>query len=240
MNHIILKNKKNTLMVAHRGASGLERENTLPAFAASCNRTYYGEECDIHVTSDGKYLVYHDDDTKRLCDKNIVMEESTFDELRSLKIKMPDSEKYSEVLKMPTLEEYLDIMRRYGKTAVIELKNHMDEENIGEIIKICKAEYSLEKVIFISFDFDNLVFVRKFVHRQTVQFLTAEWTEDLIERLVAHKFDLDIGHWLLTKERIDNLHKRGIKINCWTCDNPADAEKLIGLGVDYITSDILE
>ena len=36
--------KKNTLMVAHRGVSGLEKENTLAAFIAAGNRSYYGVE----------------------------------------------------------------------------------------------------------------------------------------------------------------------------------------------------
>lgn len=240
MEHILLKDKKSTLMVAHRGASGLERENTLPAFVASCNRTYYGEECDIHVTKDGKYLVYHDDDTGRLCDKKLVMEQSTFDELRALKIKLPDSETYSDILKMPTLAEYLDVLRRYGKIAVIELKNAMDEKNIREIIDICRECYSLDKIIFISFDFDNLVKVRNYVPEQCVQFLTAEYDESLADKLKEHAFDLDIGYWLLTKERVDHLHKHGIKINCWTCNKAEEAANLIDWGVDYITSDVLE
>ena len=43
-------NKGTTLMVAHRGVSGLERENTAAAFVAAGNRSYYGVETDIHRT----------------------------------------------------------------------------------------------------------------------------------------------------------------------------------------------
>ena len=43
--------KKNTLMVAHRGVSGLEKENTLAAFIAAGNRSYYGVETDVHRTA---------------------------------------------------------------------------------------------------------------------------------------------------------------------------------------------
>ena len=31
-----------------------------------------------------------------------------------------------------------------------------------------------------------------------------------------------------------------MSVNCWTCDNPDDAKKLIEIGVDFITSNILE
>ena len=33
---------RNTLVVAHRGVSGLERENTASAFVAAGNRSYFG------------------------------------------------------------------------------------------------------------------------------------------------------------------------------------------------------
>ena len=49
-------NKGSALIVAHRGLSGLERENTASAFVAAGNRSYYGIETDIWRTSDGHFL----------------------------------------------------------------------------------------------------------------------------------------------------------------------------------------
>ena len=57
--------KKNTLMVAHRGLSGIEKENTNTAFVAAGNRSYFGIETDVHKTLDGKYVVFHDDTTAK-------------------------------------------------------------------------------------------------------------------------------------------------------------------------------
>ena len=39
--------KGQTLVVAHRGLSGIERENTNSAFVAAGNRSYYGIETDV-------------------------------------------------------------------------------------------------------------------------------------------------------------------------------------------------
>ena len=48
---------KTVRMVAHRGLSGLEKENTCSAFVAACNRaTYFGVETDVHRTADGRYI----------------------------------------------------------------------------------------------------------------------------------------------------------------------------------------
>ena len=52
--------------IAHRGYSGAECENTLQAFKLACESGFYGAECDVHVTSDGKYVVFHDDETGRM------------------------------------------------------------------------------------------------------------------------------------------------------------------------------
>ena len=46
--------------------------------------------------------------------------------------------------------------------------------------------------------------------------------------------------WEKIMIQIDDLHAKGIVINCWTVDDPQRAEELAAWGVDYITSNILE
>ena len=220
-------------MIAHRGLSGIEMENTSAAFKAACERSYYGIETDVHVTKDGKYIIFHDDGTGRLCEQNLIIEKTDFEILRSLKFKDGISE-------MPTLSEYLQVVSRYKKVAVIELKKPMRENNIEEIIEICKREYTLDKIIFISFDIENLVAVRKLLPKQKIQLLADKFNGELIKSLKEYEFDLDIRYDLLTKEKIKELLENDIIINCWTCDDRQKAEELIGFGVDFITTNILE
>ena len=220
-------------MIAYRGLSGIEMENTSAAFKAACERSYYGIETDVHVTKDGKYIIFHDDGTGRLCEQNLIIEKTDFEILRSLKFKDGISE-------MPTLSEYLQVVSRYKKVAVIELKKPMRENNIEEIIEICKREYTLDKIIFISFDIENLVAVRKLLPKQKIQLLADKFNGELIKSLKEYEFDLDIRYDLLTKEKIKELRENDIIINCWTCDDRQKAEELIGFGVDFITTNILE
>ena len=92
-----------------------------------------------------------------------------------------------------------------------------------------------------AFDFENCVDVRKLLPENTVQFLTSkEVTSDLIEKLIENKLDLDIYYKQLNKDNIELLHSKGIKVNCWTCDDKEDAENLVSYGVDFITTNILE
>ena len=72
---------KNTKMIAHRGLSGIELENTASAFVAAGNRSYFGIETDIHATTDNKFVVIHDETTERVSDENINVEEVTYENL---------------------------------------------------------------------------------------------------------------------------------------------------------------
>ena len=65
-------------------------------------------------------------------------------------------------------------------------------------------------------------------------------TEEIIRILIQYRLNLDVQYGALTKERVDYLHNKGVLVNCWTCDNKEDAERLVDMGVDFLTSDILE
>ena len=233
-------NAGKTLMVAHRGVSGIEKENTHAAFVAAGNRSHYGIETDVHRTLDGKYVCFHDDTTGRVAIDNLVVEESTFDTLRNLLLTDVDGKKGRTDLRIPTLQEYIQICKKYGKVAVLELKNHFPEEDVIRIIEIIQQEGYLSNVIFISFDFENMLTIRRLLPKQRAQYLTVKYSEELVEQLVNERLDLDILHEALTKENIEYMHSRGIVINCWTVDDPARGEELASWGVDYITSNILE
>lgn len=233
-------NRQNCRMVAHRGCSGLERENTNAAFIAAANRSYYGIETDIHSTLDGEYVLFHDNTTARIGIDSMEVEKTTFATLRSLLLTDRDGTKSRWDLRISTLEEYIGICKRYEKIAVLELKNSFTREQIFEICKKIEALGYMEGVIFISFKYDNLVYLREKYPTQAAQFLTKEYTEDLIDRLKAQNLDLDIHYPALTEENIKALHDAGIIVNCWTVDDPEVAEQLIAWGVDYITSNILE
>ncbi len=232
--------KKGVQLVAHRGCSGLEQENTHAAFVAAGNRTYFGVETDIHKTVDGKIVVIHDDTTGRVAIDNLVVEESTYDTLRGLLLKQKDGVKGRTDIRIPNLEEYISICRHYDKVCVLELKNHFEKEDVWNICAMIEEMGYMDHVIFISFDYENMVSLREKYPTQPAQFLDYKAEPDLIDRLKAHNLDLDISHKVLTKELVDACHAEGIKVNVWTVDDPEIANRLIDWGVDYITTNILE
>ena len=93
-------NKKSVLMVAHRGLSGIEKENTNAAFIAAGNRSYFGIETDLHVTKDDKFIVSHDDNTERMSWVNKSIWESTYDEISEIKIPLRNGG-YTKIFRLP-------------------------------------------------------------------------------------------------------------------------------------------
>jgi len=124
------------LMVAHRGLSGIELENTASAFVAAGNRSYYGIETDVHRTGDGQFVVIHDDNTKRVGIDNLVVEETTYETLRALRLADKDGVRGRNDLRIPSLLEYIQICKKYGKVSVLELKNHFEPADVDQIIDI--------------------------------------------------------------------------------------------------------
>lgn len=228
-------------MIAHRGLSGLETENTCSAFVAAGNRTYFGIETDVHRTRDGKYIIIHDDRTGRVADQDLPVEDTDFSVLRALRLKDRDGDDARGDLILPTLEEYIRVCRRYEKTAVLELKNHMEPDDIANIIETVQGENHLQKTIFISFDLPNLICLRSMSPRQKAQYLIEDRVPDgLIPTLDRYHLDLDIDYTLLTQTLVRQVHAAGHEVNVWTVNRLADARRLAAWGVDYITSNIIE
>jgi len=228
-------------MIAHRGLSGIEMENTCAAFVAAGNRSFFGIETDVHRTRDGQYIIIHDDDTLRVSGRSMTVEETDFDVLRALRLLDRGGQPGRGDLVLPTLREYVGICKKYEKTAVLELKNHFEQADIEAIIGIVRDEKWLENTIFISFDLPNMVCVRSLLPQQPAQYLIEEKVpEDLLDTLSRFRLDLDIDHHLLTKDLADACRERGIHINVWTVNTLEDARRMIALGVDFITSNILE
>ena len=233
-------NKRNTQLVAHRGLSGIETENTNAAFVAAGNRSYYGIETDIHRTADGRFAVCHDNDLKRVAGEETEVETSTLEELQNIVLFDVDGTKNRADLRVGTLENYISICKKYGKHCVLELKSDFTEAEIEAIVNIAESFEYLDSVTFISFVFSNLTKIRRIRPEQSAQFLFSKFSDEIIDAVAAEKLDVDVNHKALTKEMVDLLHSKGMKVNCWTVDDKARAEELSKWGVDFITSNILE
>ena len=229
-------------MIAHRGLSGVESENTIDAFLLATKYPYYGIETDLHVTLDNKYIISHDDSLKRMCNVDMIIEESYFEDLRKIKVLNKDNT-FTKEMYLPTLSEYISICKSANMVAVLELKNEMKEENIIEIVGIINSMNYLEHTTFISFAKENIIRLKKNFPNINTQFLSVVDTEekklDAVNFAIKYHCDLDLHFNGITDEFVKLCHDNNILLNVWTVDDESLAKDLITMGVDFITSNIL-
>ena len=141
---------------------------------------------------------------------------------------------------IPNLKEYVTICRKYGKVCILELKNEFSSKDIRRIVEEIRELGYLEQVTFISFALNNMIRLRELLPEQQLYYLTGEYSQEILEALKQYGLNLDIYYRALTKEIVEELHGEGILVNCWTCDDRKEAERLVSWGVDFITSNRLE
>lgn len=242
---IIMDTKKinsgNVKMVAHRGVSGLERENTVPAFLAAGQRSYFGVETDVRVTKDGKFVLHHDSTPERVSNGKYkkVIEESTLAELQAIVLPDKDGSEIRQDIRIPSLTEYVHVCKKYDKKCVLEIKTPFTEAQLTQMVDEIKAQDYLDGMIFISFCADNCKMLRKLTDNK-IQFLAGELSDAILEMCKEYRFDIDDAWNQMSKEWVDRFHAEGLEVNVWTVDDPQTAEKLVEMGVDYITTNILE
>lgn len=226
-------------VIAHRGLSGIEAENTVSSFVAAANRSYWGIETDVHVTGDGVYALIHDDTTERVCMEKLDVEKSGYQELSRLRVYDRLGTTRTDRT-IPRLEDLLKVCSVYRKHPVIEFKNPFEPKNIKEVLGIVKDFGLLSEAVFISFSKENMINLRKLNKTVKAQFLTSKFEPELITFLKKYDLGIDIYINTLTESIASKLKQYGIEINCWTCDLVENAERLCAWGVDYITTNILE
>ncbi|THG34295.1 glycerophosphodiester phosphodiesterase [Glaciibacter flavus] len=109
-----------TLVIAHRGASADEPEQTREAYAAAIAQGADGVECDVRLTADGVVVCLHDGTLDRTSTGTGAVHELTLDELRAF-----DYGARGRPGTLLTLEELLGLARGARRPLVlaIELKH---------------------------------------------------------------------------------------------------------------------
>jgi glycerophosphoryl diester phosphodiesterase len=130
------------LVIAHRGASAHEPENTLRAFDLAIRQGAQMIELDLHVTCDNRVVVIHDPTLDRLTNLKGRVDQMSLDD-----VKRADAGKGERV---PTLDETLDLTE--GKVRLyLEIK---DPRAALPTLQIIRARRRQSQVMLASFDIE--------------------------------------------------------------------------------------
>ncbi|MHA1146756.1 MAG: glycerophosphodiester phosphodiesterase [Promethearchaeota archaeon] len=225
-----MNEKKEVLLIAHRGASRLAPENTLKAFQKAIDLKADYVEFDVHGTKDGEIVIMHDDDTSRTTGQKGKIKEMTLEELKVLDC--------GEGEKIPTLQELIDIAK--GKIGLqLEIKAPGLAPKIADLLT--KADL-IESTIISSFDHNELLEVQKIKPKIKLSALVLgiKKKKTIKEAVKNHYYAIHPLYKFVNRKFLESAHENNIKVNTWTVDSPSGIRKLVDMGIDgIITNDII-
>jgi len=210
-------------IIAHRGSSLASPENTLRAFQLGIDEGATAIELDVQRTADGKIVVMHDADLKRVSGSPLVVQKSTFDEIRAVKV---DGEP------IPTLDEVIDLTKgRVG--LLVELKSLGGDGPalVEGVVEVLRRREVLAEANVMSFVYEEVQAVKRLEPRLRVGFLATARIGDLTRLKVDF---LAVSRGQATDALVATAHARGRQVYVWTINERRDMQMLLDRGVDSI------
>jgi glycerophosphoryl diester phosphodiesterase len=240
------------LRIAHRGAAGLEPENSLRGIEAATRTGVEMVEVDVRPCADGTLVLSHDDALKGMTGYRGRVSTSTLAELKALDIGKGE--------RIPTLEEALALLR--GRALVnLDLKrDNMESQLLRAIDRAGSREETMlsggARQTFAafhalvpsipsawSFDASWHELPGRLLGRYTLAGARGQ-AGGIASGTRAAGADSATLDWRLAAPAVvDLLHRAGLPVLTWTVDDLPTLEALRAAGVDGVTSnrpDLLE
>ncbi len=230
-----------TPVVGHRGAKMRAPENTLAGFRAAKRLGAGWVELDAKLTRDGIPVVIHDETLERTTDGAGRVDSATLKEIRFLDAGRWFAPEYAGE-KVPTLAEALQVIAAEGLGVNVEIKPCPGREretalaSIRVIRETWPAGHPLP--ILSSFKRASLETAEAMAPELPRGLLLEEHVEDWRE--AAERLACKAIHpkWsALTSEWVGQIRKAGYACLTWTVNDPVQAKRLAGWGVDCIITD---
>ncbi len=241
------------MVCAHRGDSAHYPQNTLPAFRSAAELGVDCIESDVHLTSDGECVLWHDDTVDRMTDGEGRIEDLTLSEL----LRLDGAYGYQDGngnfpfrgqgIKIPTLAETLEALPvvRFN----LDLKG-ASLKLVERFLDTIDAFQARERVLGASFHHLQLKRIRSYAPD-----LITSFSETEVRRLMALHFsrllklyfpfpgrtfqvpEYSENTQIITPRLVKLLHSKGIFVQVWTVNEEEDMRRLLDMGVDGIITD---
>lgn len=213
-------------IIAHRGASGYEPENTLLAFRSALDMQADAIELDVQICKTGEVLVFHDKRLKRITGARGKIKKRKLAGLRKL-----DAGKGEHI---PTLKETLDYLD--AKISInVELKSKKSAVPTALVIRNCirTGHWKAESFFVSSFYNRELRRFHEICPEVPIGILYNRRPKKLRRRIRLYDpvaVHLNVQH--IKEKWVRLAHEHGLKVYVWTVDDPEIAKLLIADGVD--------
>lgn len=218
--------------IGHRGAPREFPGNTLRGFLRAVELGCAMVECDVRRAADGEIVLAHDPEVTDASGRHWPIAEYTASELAHLDLGAGEG--------VPTLAALVALASgRFAVMADMKCGGGDVEERVVAALaplppeaKVIPGADAASRARFRALD--PVLPLSLTISREEADLMESGALDRLIGTL-----DTDAVTWqhpLLTPERIDALHARGLRVYAWTVDDPSDLRRLLDMGVDGLIS----
>ncbi len=226
---------------AHRGLSSVAPENSLEAFRQAAQHNYYALECDVHCTTDGKWVIIHDYMLQSMAkEKGDVKTMSYEDKLSKIKYTNGANIKDYPDAGIILVEDFIEICKEANIRPMIEVK----DKRVGKVFDLLNIirKYEIEEsVIVISFHKEILREFRRLSPNMELWYLMHGITDEKILESVENNNGVafEAARGIKQPAMIQKIHDNGLTAACWTVDTKEMLNTVMGYGVKYITTNAI-
>ncbi len=233
-------------LIAHRGANRKAPQNTLAAFRAALSMPIDGVETDVHLTRDGAVVLCHNPNIDETSDGKGYINDLTLEELLALDFGGYFSPEFKGE-KIPLLTDFLDLVRTL-EIINIEIKPPYNKryEVVDETLRIAGEKGMLEQILISSFDpvvLRRAKDIAPAVQTALLYDFTKKAYWEVRKNLLEFAASLGCAalhpyKYMINAAQIETAHELGMKVNCWTVNEPAVAKKMQAAGADGLITDV--
>jgi glycerophosphoryl diester phosphodiesterase len=231
-------NVNRPLIFAHRGASEVAPENTLPAFRAAIDLGADGVELDVQYTSDSQLVIMHNPSLEATTNGTGRLTSHTLAELRQLDAGSYFGPQFAGTC-IPTLDEVLDLLA--DKLLInIELKalDFLTSTLGRDVVQVVRRHNMADQVVISSFNPFALRRAKAAGPEIECAYLTApdlpKWLRSGLTRRWSRADALHPEHIEVDEAYMAQAARHHMPVRPWTVNDEADMRRMIALGVDAI------
>ena len=244
----------NVKSINHQGFNYIAPNQTIPSYKLSKLFGFDYVECDVLKTSDGEYVLNHDDniattgifyditgDVPTLVTEETLISQTTYDTLISnYEMRKSLHDDYSGT-KIAKFDDFILLCKNLGLHPYIELKSGGSSDTLA-LFNIVKSMGMMDKVTWISVTHNYLSQIRSYYTNARIGLIVNTITAESITNLqnisgTGEKF-IDANYSNLTDELISDCINSGFPLETWII-NDADTIETLHPYITGVTSNSL-
>lgn len=232
------------MWIAHRGAGRLAPENTLAAFRVGAGHGYRAFECDVKLSADGVPFLLHDDTLQRTTSGHGVAGERGWAELSRLDAGSWHGRGFAGE-PIPTLEAIARYCLCNGHALNIEIKPSPGQDaETGRVVARQAAQWwagEARQPLLSSFRPEALRAARHAEPGLPRALLLDTLREGWLEEAQALDCAAVVTNYTLVDDVVvARVRGVGMRLLCYTVNDPATAAWLLRAGIDGIITDAVD